>query len=177
MQIFYINTKEYILPKEILEKYNDKKYISKEKEQQHKIGRFIVEKIAKEIFNIENTEIEIINKKPKFRYSDINFSISHSNNIVLVAFDKNPIGADIEEMKDRNFKEIFERYNYKGKDISKETFYKFWTEYEATIKLQEKPTTKITTRIEDIFTLSVVGNFDEKYSITKIYQNKMVSIK
>ena len=40
------------LPEEVLEKYNDKKFSSKEKEQQHKIGRFIVEKIAKDIKDI-----------------------------------------------------------------------------------------------------------------------------
>ena len=87
---------------------------------------------------------------------------------MLIAFDKNPVGADVEEMKERNYKEIFERYNYKGQDISKETFYKFWTEYEAGIKLQGTPKTKISTEIEKNFMLTVVGNFDEKYEIVKM---------
>ena len=171
MQIFYINMEEYKIPKEILEKYKTKNIKSSQKEEQHLTGRFLLDKVAKNFYNIENREIEIINKKPKFKYSDINFSISHSENIVLVAFDKNPIGADVEIMKDRNFKEIFERYNYKGEKISKELFYKFWTEYESKIKLQNVPQTIITQIIENIYMLSVSGNFDSNYTITKITKN------
>ena len=103
MQIYYINTDEYNIKQEVLDKYKTKKITSKEKEKQHLTGRYLLEKIAKEVYQIENTEIEIINKKPKFKNSDINFSISHSKNIVLIAFDKNPVGADVEEMTERNF--------------------------------------------------------------------------
>lgn len=168
MQIYYINTDEYKIDENVLEKYKTRKYTSKEKEYQHLVGRYLLKKIAKEVYKIENPEIEIVNKKPRFKNSEIKFSISHSKNIVLVAFDKNPIGADVEEMRERNFKEIFERYNYKGQDISKETFYKFWTEYEARIKLQGTPKTKISRIIENNFTLTVVGNFNKEYEITKI---------
>ena len=168
MQVFYVDTNEYNVDEKVLEKYKTRKITSKEKELQHLIGRFLLEKVAKEILKIENPEIEIVNKKPRFKNSDIKFSISHSKNIVLIAFDKNPVGADVEEMKERNYKEIFERYNYKGQDISKETFYKFWTEYEAGIKLQGTPKTKISTEIEKNFMLTVVGNFDEKYEIVKM---------
>ena len=169
MQIFYINTDEYKVDKKVLDKFKTRRFLSKTKEHQHLMGRYLLEKIAKEVFKIEKTEIEIVNKKPKFKHSDLQFSISHSKNIVLIAFDKNPIGADVEEMKERNFKEILERHNkYKGKYISKKTFYRFWTEYEAEIKLQAKPKTKISTVIEDNFMLTVAGDFDEKYEIVKM---------
>lgn len=168
MQIFYINTDEYKVDKKVLEKFKTRRFLSKTKEHQHLMGRYLLEKIAKEVFKIEKTEIEIVNKKPKFKNSDLQFSISHSKNIVLIAFDKNLIGADVEEMKERDFKEIFERYNYKGQDISKETFYKFWTEYEAEIKLQAKPKIKISTVLEDNFMLTVAGDFNEKYEIVKM---------
>ena len=105
MKIFYVDSAKYKIEKEILKSFlKDRKFSSAEKEIQHCYGRFLLEKVAKEIFEIENTELEIINKKPRFKFSDIHFSISHSENIILIAFDKNPIGVDLEIMKERNFK-------------------------------------------------------------------------
>lgn len=168
MQVFYVDTNEYNVDEKVLEKYKTKKFGSKEKEHQHLIGRYLLEKIAKDVYKVENTETEIVNKKPKFKYSDLQFSISHSKNIVLIAFDKNPVGADVEKMRDRNFKDIFKACNHEETNITKENFYKFWTEYEAKIKLQDTPKITTTTQIEDDFMLTVVGNFDEKYEIVKM---------
>lgn len=169
MKIFYVDSAKYEIEKNILKSFlKDRKFSSVEKEIQHCYGRFLLEKVAKEVFGIENTELEIINKKPRFKFSDIHFSISHSENIILIAFDKNPIGIDIEIMKERNFKELFARYNYKGENISKELFYKFWTEYEAGIKLQGTPKTKINFPLLETFMVTVVGNFDENYEIFEL---------
>ena len=169
MKIFYVDSAKYEIEKEILKSFlKDRKFSSTEKEIQHCYGRFLLEKVAKEIFEIENTELEIINQKPRFKFSDIHFSISHSENIILIAFDKNPIGVDIEIMKERNFKELFARYNYKGENISKELFYKFWTEYEAGIKLQGTPKTKINFPLLETFMVTAVGNFDENYEIFEL---------
>ena len=169
MKIFYVDSAKYKIEKEILKSFlKDRKFSSAEKEIQHCYGRFLLEKVAKEIFEIENTELEIINKKPRFKFSDIHFSISHSENIILIAFDKNPIGVDLEIMKERNFKELFARYNYKGENISKELFYKFWTEYEAGIKLQGTQKTKINFPLLETFMVTAVGNFDENYEIFEL---------
>lgn len=176
MEIYYINTKEYKPKKEIIEKYKTNEKKSCKKEEQHLIGRFLVDKIGEEKYGIKNREIEIINKKPRYKYSNIQFSISHSEDIILAAFDSNPIGADVEEMKERNFEEIFKRYNYKTEKITKEKFYEFWTEYEATIKLQGTFKTKISKKIEEKYILTVVGNFDENYSINKLNEENTISI-
>ena len=176
MQIYYINTDEY-KPIQIDIKNKTKNNKSILKEEQHQIGRFLVDSIAKYIYKIENREIEIINKKPKFKYSNMNFNISHSNNIILVAFDKNPIGVDIEEMKDRNFEELSKRYCKNGEKFSKEIFYKFWTEYEAGIKLQGEIKTKITKIIEEKYLLTVVGDFTGKTPIYKIKEISATGIK
>lgn len=169
MKVFYLNTDKFTVPDDVLKKHlTDRKFASKEKEKQHCYGRFLVEKVAKEFYNLENTELEVVNKKPRFKNSDLHFSISHSENIILAAFDKNPVGADVEIMKERNFKELFARYNYKGKDISKELFYQFWTQYEAGIKLQGTFKTKISQQIENNFMLTVVGNFDDNYEIIQL---------
>ena len=172
MKVFFVDSAKYIIEDSLLKSFlKDRKFSSLEKEKQHCYGRFLVEKVAREIFEIEKTEIEIVNKKPRFKFAEINFSISHSENIILVAFDQNPIGADIEIMKDRNFKELFARYNYKGENISKELFYKFWTEYEAGIKLQGTPKTKINFPLFNNFMVTVAGNFEDKYEIFELNEN------
>lgn len=171
MNIFFIDTNKYLIDREILNSFADRKFLSEEREQQHCYGRFLVKTAAKEFFGIVNPEIEIVNKKPRFIKSDLQFSISHSENIVVAAFDENPIGADIEFMKERNFKELFARYNYKGDNISRELFYQFWTEYEAVIKLQGTPKTKITIPFQVNFMLTVAGNFSTDYKIFELKQD------
>ena len=172
MKLFYIDIDEYSIDADVLKNFADRKFLSEEKEKQHCYGRFLVKTAAEMFFNLDNTEIEIVNKKPRFKNNQLQFSISHSNNIVIAAFDENPIGVDIEFMKERNFKEIFKRYNYKGENISKELFYKFWTEYEAGIKLQGSPKTKVTFPFKDNFMITVAGNFtEENYQIYKLDEN------
>ena len=174
MNIFFVDTNKYKTDSVILKSFADKKFLSEEKEKQHCYGRLLIKTAAKDFYNIDNTEIEIVNKKPRFKHNDLQFSISHSENIVLAAFDENPIGADIEFMRERNFKELFARYNYKGDNISKELFYKFWTEYEAGIKLQGSPKNKINFIFQNDFMITVLGNFDEKYEIYELSENGFI---
>ena len=168
MKIFYLDINEYPSNIDFLKKFADRKFLCETKEIQHCYGRFLVKTAAKDFFKLDDTEIEIVNNKPRFKNNKLQFSISHSANIVLAAFDINHVGADIEFMKERNFKEIFKRYNYKGENISKELFYKFWTEHEAVIKLQGSPKTKITIPFENNFMITVAGNFEENYKIYKL---------
>ena len=172
MKIFYIDSEKYVLDKDFLKTFlKDRKFSSYKKEREHCYGRFLIKTVGRKFFNIENTELEIVNKKPKFKLSDIQFSISHSENIIVAAFDKNPVGVDIEIMKSRNFPEIFARYNVKGIEITKEMFYQYWTEYEAKIKLQGEVKTKLSTPFLNNFMLSVSGDFDEKYEIYEVNEN------
>lgn len=171
MDIFYIDIDEYSVDKSVLKSFADRKFLSEEKEKQHCYGRLLVKTTAKEFFKLDDNQIEVVNKKPRFKNNNLQFSISHSNSIVIAAFDDNPIGIDIEFMKDRNFKEILKRYNYKGENITKEIFYKFWTEYEAVIKLQGSPKIKITFSFQNKYMISVVGNFKENYRVYKLDAN------
>lgn len=175
MKIFFVNIDQYLIDKNILKKsISNRKFTSTKAKTQHCYGRFLVEHVAKNIYNIQDSTLEIIDKKPKFKFSDINFNISHSENIVMVAFDDNPIGIDIEIMKDRNFEEIFARYNYKGNDISKQTFYKFWTEYEACIKLQTSAHKKINFPLLENFMVSIAGNFENNFELYELTQNGFI---
>ncbi|MBQ3642037.1 hypothetical protein II906_08965 [bacterium] len=124
MDIFYIKT----------EIFN----ILKKGSEQSALGRYIIEYAAKNHYNIENSELEIINNKPKFKYSDVNFSISHTDGLVAVCFDENPVGFDVEKIKKRNYKAIANRMNFDMKKDSPEEFYRCWCEYEAEYKLQAK---------------------------------------
>ena len=138
MKIFYIEKDKFLqnVDIETLEKYSDGKvYKSKEKYIEHLCGLYLVKTIAKTFYNIENPEIITENSKPFLKNCDIFFSVSHSKNIVAVAFHTKNIGFDVEKIKQRDYKSLLERYDVKIENPTPEDFYKFWTKYEAEIKL------------------------------------------
>lgn len=108
--------------------------VSEKRRIQHCLGRFLLKSSAK-LFCIDNPQIEIINNKPCFKNSSLQFSLSHSKDVVMVAFYRANIGIDIESTDERDFSKFAKRYSLQ--DEKSETFYSFWTEYEATIKLQD----------------------------------------
>jgi len=83
------------------------------------------------------------------------FSISHSQNIVMAAFDDFPCGIDLEKIKNINLKNFSKRYNKNFKTLV--DFYKFWTEYEAEIKLQCSPKSKYSMLFENEFAAACVS--------------------
>jgi len=151
MKIFYI-------------KINDNDYEnldrSELKKLQSELGHKLVDYVGKTVYKIENRAIIIENNKPKFKFSDIQFNISHSNQYVITAFDNYPIGIDLEYMKDRNFKEISRHYNI-GTD-NKIEFYKKWTQLEANIKIQTNPQQTYTEKFEADYMLTIVSANPEK---------------
>lgn len=175
MEIYFINSDEFLkyINQESLNCFlEDKNFKSQKQKIQFCLGRFLVKYIGVKKYNIQNPEIEIVNKKPKFIHSNIKFSISHSKNIILAAFDENNIGVDIEEMKPRNYDDIFKYFKINQKNISKEYFYRFWTELEAKIKLQTEPKSSITFMIDN-FMLTVMSDYSfDINSKLKIYEVK-----
>ena len=130
------------------------------KKLQSLTGRKIVDYVGKNYYSVNDREIIVENNKPKFKNSEIQFSISHSDKIVAVAFDGYPVGLDIEFMKERNFKQLGEHYNINTSD--KIEFYKKWTQLEAEIKLQTKPEQSFTDVFEEKYMLTVVSSQKEK---------------
>ena len=147
MKIFYI-----LLDNKKTEKLSRKEL----RNRQSEIGRYIVDRIGKEIFSIKDTEIIIENSKPKYKNSNVHFSITHSNKIIAVAFDYYPVGIDIEYMKERDFKKLSEHYNINT--YNKVEFYKKWTKLEAEIKLQSEIKQSYTTEIESDYIMTVVSS-------------------
>lgn len=175
MEIFYINSDTFLtnLDLKSLDIFLEKKSFKSEKQKiQFCLGRFLVKYVAQTRFNIQNPEIEIVNKKPRFKYSDINFSISHSKNIILAAFDTAPVGVDIEFMKNRKFDEIFKYYKLGIKNPDAEYFYRFWTELEAGIKLQTPEKSCAVFKINNfMLAIKSYSSFDIKSKL-KIYELK-----
>ena len=152
MKIFYIE-------------FENTQGISKKK-LQSALGRHIAKEVARVFYDVKNTEIIIENNKPKFKNTDVCFNISHSNNIVAVAFDDMPLGLDLEYMKDRDFKSLLERYNINSD--SKDIFYQFWTEYEASIKIQAETKQKLCFKLKDDYMLSLFSSNPDEGIKTKL---------
>lgn len=172
MDIFYTDIEKFystmtpVQTDEFIGIYGQK-FGSGKRSKEHALGRFLVKYIAKNFYNKENTDIDIKQSKPYFTSnSDLNFSISHSRNIVLAGFDTKPVGVDIEVMKPRNIKEILAHLNIKNDNVSPELFYRYWTAYEAKIKLQSTPKSYCTVKLLPEFMLSVLSG--ESLDINKM---------
>ncbi|MBE7704387.1 MAG: hypothetical protein E7Z90_01090 [Cyanobacteria bacterium SIG29] len=146
MKIFYIELNQNIK--------KDKKKL------QSALGHYLTKNIAKTVYGVKNSEFIIENSKPKFKTNEIEFNISHSNNIVTIAFDNYPLGLDVEQIKNRNLKALKERYNLQH--YEDETFFQFWTQYEAKIKIQAEINQKFCFKLKDDYMLSLYCNNLEK---------------
>ena len=178
MDIFYLKKSEFLenIDYKTLKTFSDnREFKSKEKEEEHLLGLFLTKFIAKHIYDIQNTEIEIINKKPVFKNAKLYFSISHSKDIVLVVFNNSNIGADIEYMENgKNFKLIMNRYGIKTSNPTAKEFYRFWTGHEAEIKLGNRNIKSLFSEIlEDNYMLTCVSDniFVSNFQIKKLNIN------
>lgn len=123
----------------------------------HNAAREIIKYCAKNIYNIENSALEIIDGKPQFKYAELQFSISHSGEIAAVCFDKNPVGFDIERIVKRNYTSIVERLNFKLEKDTLEEFYKCWTQYEAAYKLHDEVIHRFNGKISENYEFSIAS--------------------
>lgn len=170
IELYYIDTNK------ISENFNEEnlfqyaegnEFKSKKRKLQFCIGRFLIHKTLHK-YGIKNPKILIKNNKPYIENEQVHFNISHSKNIVLAAFFNNTIGVDIEFMQDRDFKKLLTHIKAKTEDFSKENFYRYWTQYEAKIKLQAEPESMYTQQIFEDFMISVCTSqpFDIKNNLS-----------
>lgn len=161
MEIYYLKKDEFLksINREELEKFSDgRKYLSEEKYLEHLCGIFLTKYAAKHYYDVKNPEIEYQNRKPFFKSKEICFSISHSNNIVLAAFNNRNIGVDVEFMRPRDYQKIMKRYDCMDENITKEGFYRFWTLHEAEIKLGSKMKSSYSAMLEDAYMITCVSD-------------------
>ena len=162
MKIFYLKKDEIIekVGLEELEKFSDgKTYTLEEKYIEHICWLYLLNYVGTDYLGIVDTSIVYEDKKPVLKSGEYNFSVSHSENIVVIGFSRNNIGVDIERMRERNFERLAKRY---GISPEKEDFYKFWTKYEAVIKLGSTPKQVISKVIEDDYMLTCVLDSDKE---------------
>ncbi|MBR6721906.1 hypothetical protein IKL64_00455 [bacterium] len=162
MDIFYINKSEFLksINRESLEYFSDgREYSSEEKYFEHLCGLFLVNFIAKSVYEIDNIEIERVGKKPFLKGRELFFSISHSKDIIAVVFNNSNVGLDIEFIQNRpNFEAIMERFGKKVDNPTPEDFYKFWTFYEAEYKLDTEVKSVFSSKIENDYMLTCVSD-------------------
>lgn len=116
--------------------FSDKKRVSN-------AGISLVKLKAQEIFG-ENADLEVAfgeNGKPYFKhYPSFNFNISHSENILAVAFSDSPVGIDVEKIRDVNLKIAQKYFSEEEKKLAhnNDDFFYVWTRKEAYIKQSGK---------------------------------------
>ena len=104
------------------------------KKVQHEVSRVFLKKLLSEKYGMTSV-IKEENGRPFLADNPLYFSISHSENLIGIAFDKNKIGLDIEFVKPRNFDDILKYFKISPKEpISETEFYQIWTSYEAQYK-------------------------------------------
>lgn len=170
MKIFYLKKDEILeqVGLEELEKFSDgKSYSLEERYLEHLCWIYLVNKVGLSYLGIVDTSIIYEDKKPVLKSGEYNFSVSHCENVVVVGFSRNNIGVDTERMRERNFERLAKRY---GISPTKEEFYKFWTKYEAVIKLGSTPKQVISKIIENDYMLTCVLDSDKEtdFEIIKI---------
>ncbi len=176
MKVYYINTDTFLknIDMESLFFFSkDENFKSEKRKLEFSLDRFLLFYIAKQIYGKTYPEVLIKHNKPYFKDLKPHFSISHSKNIVLICFDDYENGVDIEFIKDRNFTKLFEYYNITNIPANRFNFYRFWTEYEAKVKLKSELKSSLTGLFLQNFMLSVTSNhsFDIKRKL-KIYEVK-----
>ncbi len=177
MDIFYLKKSEFLpnVSEISLKRFSDEReFKSKEKEIEHLLGIFLTKFIAKQVYDVKNLEIETRGGKPFFKSNEIFFSISHSENIVMVVFNNSNIGVDVEYMKDgKNYKLIMKRYGIDAKNPSKKEFYRFWTVHEAEIKLNGHIRSLFSELLEENYMLACVSDniFVANFLIKKLTCN------
>ena len=134
MEIYIIDIANSEKVKEETLKLYQKKDISDEKKWRvHCLSYLLVDKFLEEVYGIESREIVFEDGKPILIDGGKHFSISHSEELITLAFSDSNCGVDIEKIKLREFKKIAERMNFEAETLGE--FYQEWTRYEALYKL------------------------------------------
>ena len=151
--------------RELLKEFEKKQISDSKKWNTHCLSYLMVDRILKEVYKIENREIVFKNKKPILKTGEKNFSISHSEDYIALAFSDFDCGIDIEKIKTRDFKKIAKRMNFKCETL--EEFYFEWTKFEAEFKLgKDKKNTFVKNyRIGDYVLTVVSENSEEKFEL------------
>lgn len=118
---------------ETLRQFQKKEITDENTWKVHCLSYLLVDKFLEEVYGIESREIVFEDGKPILIDGGKHFSISHSEDLIAIAFSDSNCGIDIEKIKLREFKKIAERMKFEAETLGE--FYEEWTKYEAIYKL------------------------------------------
>ena len=134
MEIYIINVNSAEkISQDTLRIYQKKEISDEKKWKTHCLSYLLIDKFLDEVYGIENREIVFEDKKPMLLDGGKYFSISHSEDLIALAFSDFNCGVDIEKIKLREFVSISERMGFEANTLGE--FYEEWTKYEANYKL------------------------------------------
>ena len=135
-------------------------------------GESLVKKAIAQEFDIDKNDIILCrneNGKPYTEDVKVEFSISHSKDIVVCAISDAPVGIDIEKIRDVNLnvaKRLFtpdeQEYVFQNDNFSKQRFFEIWTKKEAYVK-------RLGLGITHFPNFSVMGNEDIETYVKEHY--------
>lgn len=161
MDIFIINIKNAEkVSEETLLRFQKKEISVEEKLKTHCLSYLLVDKILREVYGIKDTQIVFDNDKPTLLSGEKHFSISHSGDLIALAFSDYNCGVDIERTTLREFTKISERMGFEATTLGE--FYQEWTQYEAIYKLGE-----------DSVCASYANYELEGYAMTAVSENEL----
>lgn len=164
MDIFIIDTKkaDNIEP-ELLKKFCYKNFTQNEKEKIHCLAYLMLDRIFKTVYGIDSPSLIFENKKPKLKNQKKYFSISHSNEYIAITISDFECGVDIEETKNRDYKKISKRMNFKSDSL--EDFYLNWTKYESEYKLGSESKSTYSFKIPKYIITAASTNKNESFDV------------
>ena len=120
------------------EKTTDRQYLSN-------LSKTVIKNVFYKTYGEKLCDCDILkteNGKPYIiKQPDFHFGISHTKNAITVAFSKEPVGVDIEKIRDvdlkvadRFFTEEEQKYINSDVSLSCRRFFEIWTKKEAIIK-------------------------------------------
>ena len=134
MEIFIIEiSNAEKVKEETLRKFQKKEISDEIKWKTHCLSYLLVDKFLEEVYGVESREIVFDEGKPILIDGGKHFSISHSEDLIAIAFSDSNCGIDIEKIKLREFTKISERMGFEAETLGE--FYQEWTKYEALYKL------------------------------------------
>ena len=164
MDIFVIKiTNTEKLDKHLLKPFEKRKISNEKKWLTHCLTYFMLDKILKSTYKIEECEILYNNKKPVLKNDKKKFSVSHSGDFIVLAFSDYECGIDIEKIQDRDYKKIAERMKFNCNNEIE--FYQEWTKFEAEYKLNQIPKSLKFCKIDDYILCVVSSEEKEEFNL------------
>lgn len=164
MDIFVIKiTNAENLDREALRQFEKKPISDENKRLVHSLSYFMLDKILKDVYKIQDSEIVYENNKPVLKNNAKKISISHSKEFIALAFSDYECGIDIEKIQDRDYKKIAERMKFNCNNEIE--FYQEWTKFEAEYKLNQTPKSLKFCKIDDYILCVVSSEEKEEFNL------------